>query len=125
MNTDAYRRVGIDRPGVAGPSSVGLGGPGATAGVRVRPDDELQRSEARFALSLLAGSLGGVYVAAGLTLLGRLSEMGIALVAIGLLQGAWAGASRRGWRRACGRLRRGGKAPAATAGAWSAAARRA
>jgi len=100
VSRDAYRRVGIDRPGAAGLSSVGLGVPGAAPALAVL-DAERRGSEARFALSVLAGALGGVYVVAGLTLVGRIASMGIALSAIGLSQGAWAAWARQSRHRAC------------------------
>jgi hypothetical protein len=60
---------------------------------------ELDR-EARFSLSALTGALGGVYVAAGITLFGGLFGMAAFLVGVGICQAIWGTAAHRGSRRA-------------------------
>ncbi len=87
-----------DRGGAAGLSAFGLAGPtviGGPSTARSQLD-----GDARFAMSGLAGALGGVYVASGVTLLGRLPAMAGALIAIGVLQALWSTAAYRGSRSA-------------------------
>jgi hypothetical protein len=96
------------RAGAAALSSIGLGSRApvdAPVDAPVRApvtalDSEDQLGEAKFAVSILAGSLGGVYCAAGATLLGRLSILAAVLSAIGLAQAGWVTFAYRGSRRA-------------------------
>ncbi len=101
--------------GVAGLGAFGLtpARVGAAERNETAPAD-LQR-EARFALSVLAGALGGVYVVAGATLVGRVSTLGLVLVGIGLAQASCGAAVHRGSRAALGVVAAGN---VALAGVW-------
>jgi len=51
---------------------------------------------------VLAGALGGIYVAGGVTLLGQLPRLALTLILVGLLQTACAAGAHRGGRFALG-----------------------
>jgi hypothetical protein len=83
----------------SGLGAFGLGG-GDPAPARAVVRAEERLAEGRFALSVLAGALGGVYVASGASLLGRLTASGLLLIAVGLAEAALGAAGRRFGRSA-------------------------